>query len=778
MIKQFATTLSMWLTVIGPVILAGWGCSEADRDASDPVIVPEEATYVGRVACADCHSLETQRWEGSHHDLSMQEVTDRTVLGDFNNAEFTSDGVTSRFFKRDGKFYVNTDGPDGKMADFEIAYVFGVEPLQQYLVAFPDGRLQALSLCWDTRPSSEGGQRWFHLYSGQAIGHTDPLHWTGIQQTWNYMCAECHSTDLQKGYLAEEDRYETQWSEIDVSCEACHGPGSRHVAWADAAAIGRATTLDDGDFGLEVRLKDAGRGTWLVNPETGKGMRLAPPPAQSEIDTCARCHARRSVVSDDYRYGRPMMDTHRPVFLEEGLYHADGQILDEVYVYGSFLQSRMYQQGVTCSDCHEPHGLDLIFPGDAVCRRCHSQQLFETKDHHFHEPGKPGSACVDCHMPPRMYMVVDPRHDHSLRIPRPDLSVEMGTPNACNDCHVDKSAEWSVEWVDRWYGPDAPKGLLDTKALYAARNRSADAERLLRQLIDDSDRPAILRATGLAEIEQYLTEASLASVERSLTDADPLVRLGALQASRSTPAAERVRLAYPLLDDSVRAVRIEAARVLVEVPGETLTEGQRSRLAVSLEEYRQSQLVDVDRPEANLNLGWLAGRTGNLEAAESYYKTAIGLDPSFVPAYVNLNDLYRLQGRDAEGETLLREALGQYPESAELMHALGLTLVRLGRTEEALGLLEKAVGLRPDQGRLAFVYAVGLYDSGQRDRALEVLRDAHQRMPADREILSTLLAYSRQLGDTEQALVYAKKLLALVPGDGGLQQLVRELEKS
>ena len=761
------------LSVLVPQLLA---CNSTDDQKPVDEMPEEEATFVGLAACADCHSLETRLWQGSHHDLAMQEVSQRTVLGDFDDAEVTYNEITSRFFNRDGKYYVNTDGPDGEMRDFEIAFVFGVEPLQQYLIAFPDGRHQALSLCWDTRPVEEGGQRWFHLYPDEEIDHTDPLHWTGIQQNWNYMCAECHSTNLIKGYVPEEDRYETTWSEMDISCEACHGPGSRHVDWANAAAIGRDTPYDNGDFGLEIRLKDPGRGTWLVNPETGKGMRLAPLPAVSEMDTCARCHSRRSVVSDDYKFGRPIMDTHRPALLESNLYHADGQILDEVYVYGSYLQSRMNHQGVTCSDCHDPHSLDLVFPGDSVCRRCHAQATFESKSHHFHETGKPGSACVDCHMPPKNYMVVDPRHDHSLRIPRPDLSVEMETPNACNDCHSDKTAQWSVDWVTKWYGPDAPKGLLDTEALHAARSGSPDAERLLQQLIDDPEKPAIVRATGLAELERYLTQASVGSVERSLVDVDPLMRMGALRAARSVPAQDRIRMAFPLLEDPVRAVRIEAARLLVEVSGESMTQDQRSRLSGALEEYRQSQLVDSDRPEANLNLGWLASRLGDLGEAEFYYQTAIKRDPTFVPAYVNLGDLYRMQGRDAEGEMLFRSALTQFPESPDLIHSLGLNLVRLGRVDEAVELFERAVELQPDHPRYSFVYAVALYDSGQRQRALDILEEAHDRMPADLELLSTLVGYYRQEGNLEKTLYYAKELLALVPGDSGLQQLVRQLE--
>ena len=292
----------------------------------------------------------------------MQEVTEATVLGDFDGATLTHFGVTSTFFRRDGRFFVRTDGPDGKLHDYPIAYTFGVFPLQQYLVRMEGGRLQALPLCWDARPAAQGGQRWFHLYPGEAVPAGDALHWTGSNQTWNYMCAECHSTGLRKGWQPAESRYETTWSEIDVSCEACHGPGSSHLAWAQSPDKRSA----DPRKGLAAVLRDPGRGTWVVDPATGNGKRLAPLAATQEVETCARCHGSRAVIQEPSAAGVPLLDSHRPALLDPGLYHADGQVEGEVYEYGSFVQSRMFHKGVTCSDCHEPHAATLRRTGNSL----------------------------------------------------------------------------------------------------------------------------------------------------------------------------------------------------------------------------------------------------------------------------------------------------------------------------------------------------------------------------------------------------------------------------
>jgi hypothetical protein len=233
--------------------------------ASEPEAVPEylkaEPAYVGMVSCARCHEQAADSWRGSHHDLAMQEATPETVLGDFDEATFTSYGVTSTFSRRGEEFWVRTEGPEGELRDYQIAYAFGVEPLQQYLIEFPEGRLQSLSLCWDSRSAAEGGQRWFHLYPDEEITHEDALHWTGINQNWNYMCAECHSTDLRKNYDADADAYATEWEEIDVSCEACHGPGSRHTAWAEAVERGEKAPADPAT-GLVMRLGDRDDPAW------------------------------------------------------------------------------------------------------------------------------------------------------------------------------------------------------------------------------------------------------------------------------------------------------------------------------------------------------------------------------------------------------------------------------------------------------------------------------------------------------------------------------------
>ncbi len=714
--------------------------------------------YVGRTACAPCHQHAVERFTGSHHDRAMQVANERTVLGNFNNATCSYNGVISSFFKRGQEYFVRTDGPDGTLHDYRIAYTFGVDPLQQYLIEFPGGRLQALGLAWDTRPRAAGGQRWFHLYPDEKVDFRDVLHWTGPAQNWNFMCAECHSTNVKKNYHAEEDRFETRWSEMDVSCEACHGPGSHHVEWARRKQAGEV--VDDPAKGLAVDLAARG-GSWTFEGVSPIAHLTAARDTRVQI-VCARCHARRAQISDNYHQVQPLADTHILSLLREGLYHADGQILDEVFEYGSFLQSRMHERGVVCIDCHDAHSGRLAAEGNAVCAKCHRPGHYDTPDHHHHKAGTAGARCVSCHMLARNYMVVHTRHDHSFRVPRPDLSVTLGTPNTCSDCHKDRSAQWAADAVVKWYGPTRTRGPRYASALNAARRHEAGADQLLAGVIGDRSFPAIVRATALSDLQSPAQPAARAGVERSLQDPDAIVRRAAVSLLAEWEPQRRWSLAGPLLTDPTRTVRLEAVNALADTGSAVpLTAEQRAVFERAVTEYREVQAFNADRADAWLNLGALEVRLGNRERAEADYLHAIRLQPAFIPPYVNLADLYRQEDRNGDGDRILRQAIAIHPDNPDLHHALGLALVREKRTDAALTELAQAAQQAPESPRYAYVYAVALDSGGQPAKALRVLEQAQQRFTGDRDILIALVQLSAQNGDREAAIRWTRKLQAL-----------------
>lgn len=766
----------IWLPVDVPRQKQGNTTSVADTN-----LLNTKPQYVGSQSCVNCHAGETKAWKGSHHDLAMQHANEQTVLGDFNNAKFTYYDVTSRFYKKGGKYYVHTDGPDGSLNDYEIKYVFGVEPLQQYLIEFPGGHLQALGIAWDARTKQQGGQRWYHLYPDEKITHTDRLHWTKADQNWNYMCADCHSTNLKKKYNLQTNTYNTSWSEINVACEACHGPASIHVDWANKASGWQS--IDNRTKGLVVALDERRGVSWPLDPNTGNAKRSKQRNTDKEIEVCAPCHSRRSTISEDDIPGQAFMDNFRPVLLSEFLYHADGQIKEEVYVYGSFTQSKMYHQGVTCSDCHEPHSLKLRAEGNGVCLQCHAAEKFNKPSHHFHKQDSEGSLCAECHMPQTVYMGVDGRHDHSIRIPRPDLSIKLDTPNACNQCHQDKTAKWANSKLEDWYGKDWSPGWHFGETLYEARTGSVGAKTVtigqdLAAVAASPKLPVIARATAADLLQGHPSPTTYVVTRQLLQDEQPLVRLAALQTLDSFEPQHRLQLGLDLLTDPVRAVRIEAARILAVVPPQMLTAQAQTKLDQAIDEYRQAQLVNSDRPESHVNLGLLAIRLQQFAEAETSYQQALKLDPNFINAYVNLADFYRIQQQDDQAEVVLQQGIQISAKSADLHHALGLVYARKQQMQKALSELKTAWELDNNNVRYGYVYAVALESNGKTKSAINLLRQLHKTHPGNQEVLIALVSYLQKLGDRKTARLYAKSLLKLNPQLGSVEEILQRLASS
>jgi predicted Zn-dependent protease len=690
----------------------------------------------------------------------MQPVSAATVLGDFDDSGFVADDSTARFYRRGDDFLVETTGADGELTEFAVTYTFGAEPLQQYLIEFDDGRVQALSIAWDSRPAEEGGQRWFDLYPDESIDHQDPLHWTGTYQRWNTMCADCHSTDLHKDYDLESDSFATRWTDINVSCESCHGPGSLHVADPAQPLPALAATTRRWTFAPGESIARLGEGE----------------PGNTEIEVCAQCHARRAQLTDEHEPGDAFFDAYRPALLEAGLYHADGQILDEVYVYGSFLQSRMAQAGVTCSDCHEPHSVELRFEGNALCGQCHLASTYDQPEHHRHTAGTAAAECTSCHMREETYMVVDPRRDHSFRVPRPDLSAELGSPNACGDCHDDQTSQWAAEQVAGWYPDGRQLEAHYGEVLQAARTWQIEARAGLLRVIQDPAQPAIVRATAIMHLSERMTIDDTPILAGALDSGEPLLQIAAIEAAAAFDAQRQIDLVQRFLTDDLLVLRTAAARVLLPAR-DLLSERRRADLERAIGEYLEAQRFNGDRPEGMLNIAGVAIEQGQFENAEAVLREALARHPGFPALYINLADLYRLTGRPQESEAILRTGLEVAPDEAALNLALAYAMVRNGRAEEARPLFMTATGLAPDQPSYAYVLGIAESDADGIEAGLALLREAEARFPGYPDIVFAMATMLRDTGDIDGALVYAERMAQLLPGDLRATSLLRELEQ-
>ncbi len=686
----------------------------------------------------------------------MQAPSDASMLGDFADRVVRYFGEPTRFRRRESSYEIETENVSRGAREksrraYEVKYAFGVEPLQQYLVDIGDGHLQAIPFAYDTRPKERGGGRWYHLYAGERITPGDELHWSAPAYNWNKNCADCHSTDVRKNYEPTTDRYDTKYAEISVGCEACHGPASRHVEQAERHAITadkgwprRFSTLRERQWQFEQGRPIARR---IDTGDAASGARADGP----DIDACAPCHARRSDLSGE---SPAFHDRYRVELLEDRMYFADGQIKDEVFEYGSFEQSKMHAAGVVCSDCHEPHSGALLASGNGLCIRCHSADNYDTERHHLHSSDGPGSACVACHMPSRVYMGVDERRDHRLGVPRPDLSIELGVPNACTTgCHrrspkpsearrnVD---EWAAKAIEERFGKVRPKTFAG--ALHAARNVRLGGANQLLEVAGDPSFSAIARATALLELRAY-PESIDAGLARFARDASPLVRRALAQVVEGTadPSLEAA-LARPLLSDEVRSVRLEAVRALLDARTDAWSEAERKAFDRGRDELRTSLHSNADRPEALLDLARLelassAGSAAVKADAEVLLRKSIALDPRFGGGYLALADFLRTLGQDDKAVDVLESGLREVHDRAPLEHSLGLALVRLGDKRLALEHLRRAHDLAPDIVRFGLVYAVALFDAGERAKALALLSRLHDRFDGDLAVTRLLDQY-------------------------------------
>jgi predicted CXXCH cytochrome family protein len=723
------------------------------------------ATFVGSRKCRDCHPNAYEKWQNSHHDRAMEVAGEGTVLGDFNDAVFEIHNTVSHFYRKDGRYFTRTQGPDGKMGEYEITHTFGWYPLQQYLIPFPGGRLQCLPIAWDVRE-----KRWYHLYPQKPFDPKDWLYWTNAGQNWNGMCAECHSTNLKKNYDPQTDTYQTVWSDIDVGCEACHGAGSRHMEWAEMPDMARPQVTN---YALAVQ-------TTEIN-------------SRELVELCAPCHSRRAILGD-YTHAEPdLLDSLLPSLLTPEIYFADGQILEEVYVYGSFTQSKMYHRNVRCNDCHDVHSVKLLTEGNNLCLQCHRALEYDTKQHHFHkkrgEKGEPlrtttgqvlfdvgtGAECTGCHMPGRYYMGIDYRPDHSFRVPNPALSVKIGTPDACKRCHIDKSSQWSNETISRWYGPGRRQHY--GTVLDAGRKRQPEARNDLIRLAADPLYPVIVRATALTLLSAYSGEEIARTMELALMDDEALIRRTALENIQLPEQKQQANQIAPLLYDPVKAVRIEAARRLAGEPSRQLTSDHVKRFQTAQKEFEAAMEYSADFAFGRYNLANLYAALNRPEEAIQSYLAAIKIDDLFYPAKVNLAMIYNQRDDNRKAEKLLRDVITAHPEMYEISYSLGLLLAEMKQYDQALDYLAKAAKGMPERARVHYNLGLLLQYLGRSDEAESALLVALELESDNKDYLYALADHYLKTGNLNKAKIIAEKMVATDPAHRTGHDLLKIIER-
>ncbi len=714
------------------------------KDTKIELLQAGKNEFVGDKSCKSCHVNENHDWERSHHFMAMQPANDSTVTGNFNNSTFTGDGVTSNFFKKDGKFIINTQGDDGKNHDYEVKFIFGFTPLQQYLVEFPGGKMQVPRVSWDVIQ-----KKWFHQYPGQKIPAHDWLHWTGNAQNWNTMCASCHSTNLQKNYDIESDTYKTTYNVINVSCESCHGAGKLHIDYVNGKDYKTAEKIP------------------------GSLLKLGRNTSQTEqLNACAPCHARKADISATLIESDEIMDNVIPQIPDIEFFHADGQQNAEDYIYTSYLQSKMFRQGVKCSNCHNPHSGKQILTGNLTCLQCHAK-TYDDPTHTFHSIASTGSECKNCHMPGKIYMGNDLRYDHSLRVPRPDLSVTYGTPNACNICHTDKPAKWAADAVTKWYGPVRKYHF--AADLIPGSKLDEKSEAHLIKLFGDTSVPNIVKATAINYLGSIPGQNSLATLMQALASADAQTRYRALRSLANFQQASWLNAVGPLLSDKVRAVRIAAADLFITVPEAQIPGEYFKAFTASRNELQSYLAYQADFSVGNLMIADHYLKMKDYNNAEKFYVRGLKKDSLMNYARLNLSTTYNLLGKNDEALETLISAAKIDPKNDRIFYNEALLYNEMNDRQAAERSFAKAVELKTNNPRVYYNYGLLLNENKKFKEAETVLKKGIAINPADPELYYVLTLVYIQANDITKARQAGLKLKQLDPANPDYTQLFKKL---
>ncbi len=709
--------------------------------------------FTGAKVCADCHTQETSKWRDSHHGWALRTPEPENVLGDFNNAEFEHKGLKTKFITRDGKYFIETLNGDGKPDTFEVKYTIGVAPLQQYLFETEKGRLQVLDIAWDVER-----KRWYHLFPDQDASPGNGLHWTGPYKNWQSRCAECHQTGFEKGFDPKARAYSSTWKDDTVSCESCHGPGEHHTAWAkDPAGYDASAHAGLDKFGLTVPFGETKQ--------------------EKEMQICAPCHSRREPFgTGNPPPGAPFADHYNLALLRNGLYHADGQVNDEVYVYGSFLQSKMFAKGVTCSNCHDPHSLELKAPGNAVCTQCHSEaanadfpslkkKTYDAPSHHHHAQGSEAAQCTSCHMPEKKFMVVDGRKDHSFRVPRPDISAKTGSPDVCTGCHEGKSAQWADAAIRDWF-PNSRSGQPHFAIPFAAARAGdlgADNSTALMKIAEDQTAAAIVRASALDLLRDAANPQVIASGAVLLGDKSALVRDAAAKLFRRTAPASRFKLLLPLLTDERKTVRVSAARELLGIPMARFPEAERGKVAAANKEFQGTLLSRSDYPETQVAIAGLALTMRKTAAAKGALREALAMDPQLEDAWRLLSRIEMAEGQPLAARKSLEEALEKLPDSPTLQFSMARTLAQQNKDADALPYFARTAKLAPQDETVQIEWAAALTRLGRNAEALNRAEIARNLVPENPTVMALIATNQLKLGKLSIARELVRTLTERFP---------------
>ena len=599
--------------------------------------------YVGAKACLGCHADVYDHWNASRHSKMVRPASPEGVRGDFSVNEVKLRGEHYGLEAKDGKYFITESKLLGKKVRHRILYTLGNRRIQHYLTRLEDGRIVVLPPSWDVLR-----KEWFH---NMEIVGPDPERGVAVQ-VWNLNCFGCHVSQEEKNFDLATKTYDTDWVDFGTSCERCHGPGAEHVALYTNSR--GPAQVGDSAIVVQTRLD----------------------PARSTA-TCGQCHSLRDAISLDFTAGRNYYDYFFPQ-LEYGLpqdhdpaWYVDGSTRRfSNDTLGLWLSRCYLEGGVTCVDCHtDPHDTEIeknsaIRPeSSAICTRCHEAVANDVPAHTRHQAASAGSSCVECHMPRNVVSIKARIRDHGIGLPAPENTERHGIPNACNNCHGDRTPAWAAETIDSWFpGSRARRQKLLDRADIFSRARAGDDPEVVARLVAlaaNESEPPLIRANAVGYLGSFPSDPRVQpALLRAFASKEPVIRaiampqLGKLDRSRVesvTPFLSRA------LDDEAATVRMGAAFALVTLGVQSLEGEADAKFEEAKKLYAARAATSPDHAPTQLALGKFHVLNHDLASAAPAFETSLQLDPTQDGA-TYYRALARLgEGRKEEARDLLKK---------------------------------------------------------------------------------------------------------------------------
>ena len=614
----------------------------------------ESALSVSR-KCAECHRKEYDEWAGSDHAWAWRHTNEQLDAAAFAGQRIKAHGMELEMTRGASGEFRMRDVATGKV--YTVGGVIGREPLVQYLLRWKDGGLQTPSAAWDVKR-----KEWFDVFRDDALQQArggaqrqpgEWGHWTGRGMNWESQCAWCHMSGFRKNYDVAKDTFNATWQEPGITCIQCH----------------KVSATPDAEDGCLVARSDR---------------KLTP---EQHDDNCASCHARREELTGTFTVG-DRFDVHFRLELPKvpGVFHPNGLQLEEDYSETSFRLHKMGRTGVTCYDCHDPHSGKVTRPteNDELCLQCHGTNksingVLAPQVGHNRLCGGKAMPCIECHMPKMTYMGRDPRRDHALHWPDPRMSIELGVPNACLNCHQDKDDRWCMEHLEKRYKEER---LGKYRHRFRAAGHAMQGKGSVQELLAAyaAEEIPAWRATLLGLLAQFPLTPEVQAVALGAThDADALVRAAAAELLGGDAARKA-------LADKTRSVRIAAGWSLFpDLPANHPV----------LAEMKAAATHQADQPTGAMQLAMLAGAAGNPAQAESQYRRAVQRDPASAVARMDYAVFLAQQRRPVDALRQMLACTAAHPQNAEAQYRLGLILTELRQYRPALRAMQKALQLDP-----------------------------------------------------------------------------------